>query len=112
MKKIVTALILTLGLSIAAAPQASAAKADRYVTKAEFRQAKKGMPMKRVHRIFDISGKQTIYLDGFECGTSYGFCPTQTREYRTKSKYGTVYVDFERKPGKGWVVTGKMAFWG
>ncbi len=30
------------------------------MTKAEFRQAKKGMPMKRVHKIFDISGKQTM----------------------------------------------------
>ncbi len=113
--KTIATLFATVGLVIGGlglAGPAEAAKKDPYVTKPEFKQVRKGMPIKKVSKIFDIPGKQSLYLPGYECGTAYGWCPEQTRDYRTKNKYGSVSVTFVKKPGKGWVLDSKMAFWG
>jgi hypothetical protein len=113
--KLIATLLTTLGLIVsgsALAHPAEAAKKDPYVTKAEFKQVRKGMPIKKVQKIFDIPGKQSLYFDGYQCGTSFGWCPEQTRDYRTKKKYGSVSVTFVKKPGRGWVLDSKMAFWG
>jgi hypothetical protein len=82
--------------------------AESYVTKAEFRKVKRGMPVKRVHRIFDVDGKQTMYFPAYP---SLGIPAEQSREYRVRSKWGYVSVDFKRKDGR-WVMARKHAYWG
>ncbi len=86
---------------------------SRYVTHQEFRNVRKGMSMARVHQTFDIKGKQTAYFGGYKCGTYYGFCPSQDRDYRTKSRWGSVTVTYAWKPStRTWVLDSKYAFWG
>ncbi|MDQ4085608.1 MAG: hypothetical protein M3165_07275 [Actinomycetota bacterium] len=63
------------------------------------------MSIRRVHRIFDIRGRQTSYYDGEYIPDS------QSREYRTRSRWGSVNVDFERRRGT-WRLSGKYAYWG
>jgi hypothetical protein len=92
------------------APTAAMADTPSYVSKTEFRRVHKGMGIKRVHRIFDVRGKQTAYYDGYKCGTRYGWCAEQDREYRTRGKWGYVSIDYVRKHGR-WVVTSKHALW-
>ena len=80
----------------------SAERGSRCVTKSEFRKVKRGMKMKRVHRIFDTRGKQSyFYTIGGDRYTG--------REYKAchHPKWSLVSVDF--KNGRE---TGKFAYWG
>lgn len=88
---------------------ASKRMATLFVTKPEFRKVERGMRMQRVHHIFDVRGKQT-YFDGGYAGR-YGWPPGQSREYRTKSTWGWVSLDFKKRNGV-WRLTGKYAYWG
>ncbi len=114
MKPVIVALATgaIASLSLVAAPAVSAAEA--YVTKAEFHAVSKGMNKDRVHRIFDVAGKQTWFYSGSSyCSwKDLWACPEQSREYRTKSKWGAVNVDYRRNPDGNWVVTSKYAYWG
>lgn len=106
----VTGLLLAGGLSLVTAAPAQAADSPRCVSRAEFRQVRKGMPIKRVHRIFDIRGKQSVYLPGYP--GPHGWPAEQWRDYRPcSSRWGYVQVDFERRKGV-WRMVRKSAFWG
>lgn len=110
MKRAIAAVVTATALTVPAAViiAAPAQAAEPYVTQAEFRQVTKGMRLKRVHLIFDISGKQTMYFPAYP---SLGMPAEQTREYRVKSEWGSVDVDYKRKDGV-WVVIRKTAYWG
>jgi len=92
---VLAATALTLGgLTAAPAAVASAgpdgaarAKAG-CVTQGEFRKAKKGMRIKKVHRIFGTKGKREALPKG------YGIT-IEIRGYKTCTKYGAVSVLFE-----------------
>ena len=103
-----TGLGLLFGLVAVGAPAAVAAKPTPYVTKAEFKQVRRGMTMNKVHRIFDVTGKQTSYMSGYP--GKWGWPATQSREYKAKSKFSYVSVDYKKVNGT-WKVTGKTAFW-
>ena len=115
MKKFLVAGVTSLALAapVVVAPPAQAAD-NPYVTKWEFRHAKKKMSMKRVHRIFDIKGRQTYFISGSQwCSfEDLWACPSQSRDYRTKSRWGTVTVDYIKYPGGVWRLDSKYAFWG
>ena len=105
------AALMTGTLLIAPLTIASPAAADTpgCVTKAEFKTVKKGWGMARVHRVFDTKGKQVLFISG----TEY-FPAMQSREYKAckKPKWSWVSVDFQKKPGRPWRLTGKSAYWG
>jgi hypothetical protein len=81
------------------------------VSKAEFRSVSRGFSKKRVHRVFDVRGRQSYFFGG----TAYSR-PQQGREYRACTHWwrggphGTVYVDYRKRRGV-WRVTSKDAFW-
>lgn len=70
--------------------------------------------MPRVHRVCDIAGKQTWYSSGSRyCSTTdLWACASQSREHRTKSSWGTVYVDYVRYPNRVRRLDSEMAYWG
>jgi hypothetical protein len=63
----------------------------------------------RRHRIFDVRGKQTWYSAGYS--GPYGWPAEQSREYRVKSRWGSVDLTFKKKSGT-WRVSSKYAYWG
>ena len=71
-----TALLVPVGAVALAGP--TYAGTPGCVTKAEFRDAPKGMRMKRVHAIFDTNGR---FLDGGAGGFArrYSFCESAAR---------------------------------
>ncbi len=90
--------LCALGLTAVVAVPASAASPS-CVEKKEFRQVERGMSKARVANIFDIGGRQTsVYSIS---GTRY-----ESRSYRSCTRYGSVYIDFE--DGR---VSSRMAFW-
>jgi hypothetical protein len=107
---LISVLALAAGLFFVS-PTPAHADTRGYVSKSEFRRVHKGMKIKRVHRIFDTRGRQTAYYDGYKCGTKYGWCPEQDREYRTRSKWGYVDIGFKRVRG-AWRLSSKHAYWG
>lgn len=84
------------------------------VTQAEFRYVKIGWGIRGTHHIFDTKGRQTsFYSAGSYCDwKNLWDCATQSREYKTPRRWGTVYVDYVRTPRGRWVVTDKYAYWG
>jgi hypothetical protein len=109
MKRVIAAALTSIAVAAPAAVIAAPAQASEpYVTKAEFRQVSKGMTMARVHRIFDVSGTQSYYESAYP---SLGIPAEQSREYRTKSSWGSVDIDYVRRDGV-WYVKRKDAFWG
>jgi hypothetical protein len=106
-----TGLGLMFGVVAIGAPAAVAAKPTPYVTKAEFNQVRKGMPMWKVHRIFDVNGKQIYYDPG---NPARKVPPTQGRDYVRKqsadARNGAVSVSYKKVNGT-WKVTGKYTFW-
>lgn len=94
------------------APTASASTSEYasepYVTRAEFRQVHRGMAIRRVHRIFDTRGKQTAYFSAYP---SIGVPAEQWREYRTRSRYGSVEIVYKKRQGV-WRLASKTAYWG
>lgn len=101
MHKIVVAFATVLTFLVGPVITASSANAtEPWVTRTEYRKVVKGMRIARVHRIFDTNGTQYFHMSGY-----------QSREYRTRSEYGFVYVDYRRRNGF-WVVTSKSAYWG
>lgn len=83
------AVVLTLAVvggtvAVTAAP-AEAARSKGVVTKAEFRQVKRGWTKARVHRVFDTRGR---FADGHAGG--------YTRAYRAKNRKYIVYVGFAK----------------
>ena len=96
-------------LAIAPLTVAAPAQADtpKCVSKPEFKKVQKGWAISRVHRVFDVSGKQTSYMGG-----SAYYPASQSRDYKPcSSQYGFVSIDYEKKSGV-WKVTQKYAFWG
>ena len=68
---------------------ASAAEANPgCVTQAEFKKAKKGMKVKRVHGIFDTKGRRDVISHA----GGYTF---EIRSYKTCSPFGAVSVGYE-----------------
>lgn len=117
MRKVLAALLVAAGMAgpvVVAAP--ASADTPTYVSQYEFRRVAKGMTMQRVNAIFDIKGQQTWYYHEIDWGWCHDgdlfWCAEQTRDYRTKSRWGSVSVDFARSHDRGWVVTGKSAYWG
>lgn len=102
MKKFAAALVATAFIASGAvavtAPPAAASKGT--VTQPEFRKAKKGMTNDRVHQIFNTRGKTTFQ--------GYGY---MDREYKTRNRYGFVFVSYERRNGD-WKLISKSAYWG
>ncbi|TYL45332.1 hypothetical protein FXB39_18540 [Nocardioides sp. BGMRC 2183] len=106
-----TALTSTAFLA-ATAPGAEAADrgvdraAKACVSKPEYKKVKKGMPIKKVHKIFGTSGKQTVSYPapggGKIVGRAYKVCT---------SKKGAVGVSYVIKPGKEPVLGAKTAVW-
>lgn len=91
------------------ATPALAAGSPTFVSQGEFNQIRNGMAMKQVHRIFEVPGKQTSYDSGYP--GKYGWPATRSRDYRVKSKWGSVTVNYNKVNGT-WKVTGKSAYWG
>ena len=58
------------------------------VSQAEFGQVKKGMPISKVHGIFDTKGKRESIAHG-------GGYTIEIRGYRTCTPYGAVAVSYE-----------------
>jgi hypothetical protein len=110
MKRAIAAILTATAVALptVALTASPASASEPYVTKAEFRQVTRGMKITRVHRIFDVKGRQTIYSPAYP---SIGIAAEQTREYRTKSSWGFVDIDYKRKDGT-WVVVRKSAYWG
>jgi len=106
---ILVALLVTL------TPASPASAAESYVTKPEFKKVKKHTKLTKVHGIFDTKGKQTSYygaIDGGYCADGdLWACASQTRDYRTKSKWGTVTVTYYKRFGV-WRVDSKYVYWG
>lgn len=86
--RLISVVAVAAGLFFAT-PVAAEAGPAATVSKAEFRHVSKGMTITRVHRLFDTGGKQTAYYDGYKCGTRFGWCPEQDREYRVRSRWVT-----------------------
>ena len=104
---------LLVAASVVAAPLLVAAPAQAEtptcVSRSEFRSVSKGMDIKRVHRAFDIAGKQSFYFPAYP---ELGIAAEQTREYRTcGSRWGVVSIDYKKASGS-WKLKSKMAFWG
>lgn len=117
MKKFLAALLVAAGMAVpvfVAAP--ASADTPTYVSKAEFQRISKGMTMRRVNSILDIAGKQTWYYHEIDWGWCDDgdliWCAEQSRDYRVRSRWGSVTIDFARSHDRGWVVTGKSAYWG
>jgi hypothetical protein len=108
----VAALVASLGM-VSQATSASAA--EHYVTKKEFHRVSKGMKMPRVHAIFDTRGKQVSFysaIDAKLCSKGKIWaCAEQDREYRTKSRWGYVDIDYYKRNGI-WRVGSRSAYWG
>lgn len=92
------------GLIVTAVP--ASADTPNYVSKAEFRRVHKGMTMRRVHRIFDVRGKQTYYDSA-----SPWWPAEQWREYSGRSRWSYIEVDYKKRRGV-WRVSSKNAYWG
>lgn len=103
-----TGLAVMFGLVAVGTPAAVAATPTNYVTKAEYNKVRKGMDIKRVHRIFDVNGKQVLY---FRAEPNIGLPASQSRGYRVKSQWGFVWVDYDKINGT-WKVADKDAYWG
>jgi hypothetical protein len=102
-------LAVVLGATVVA-PTAALADTPGYVSRTEFRHIHKGMGIARVHHIFDTAGKQTAYYDGYRCGTRFGWCPEQDREYKIRSRWGYVSIDYVKRHGR-WQVKSRHALW-
>lgn len=97
---VIAASALSVGGAVVMASPASA-DTPTCVSKSEYRNVKNGFAKTRVHRMFDVSGKQEMtYNVG---GDHY-----ESRSYRPCSdpRWGTVWIDYRN--GK---VTSKMAMW-
>jgi hypothetical protein len=114
------AALATLIAPLAITTSADAATTRQYVSRTEFHSIHKNYRMSRVHSIFGdgrkYAGTQTSYygeIDAEWCdeGETWA-CATQTRKYRTKSRWGTVYVDYYRAGSGIWRVDTKSAYWG
>jgi hypothetical protein len=105
---------MVLGIPAAAqarqdgAPASSDTRNTPVVTKAEYRKVHDGTDLTRVHRVFGTSGKKMTSNPGDPLANQPA---TQSREYRTGSKYGFVSVYYVRVDG-AWVVTRKAVYWG
>lgn len=113
-KSLVVSLATALAVLSPGALSVPAHAAESYVTKAEFKRAEIGMKKARVHKIFDIKGKQLYYSSASEwCSRAdLWACATQTREYRTKSKWGYVSIYYTQYPNGIWRLDSKHAYWG
>ncbi len=100
------ALALPLVGGIGAVDSAQADTED-CVTRQEFGLVKSEWTKERVHRVFDVLGRQASYYDG------YG--KYQSREYRScvDPRYSYLNMDYVwRKSDHTWRVDGKSAYWG
>jgi hypothetical protein len=77
---------------------AKAGKAERCVTRTEYRKVHDGFTKARVHRIFDSAGTQTLLEGRYEIRN---YTPCSDR------RFGWVNVSY--KEGR---VTAKQAYWG
>lgn len=100
--------VLAIAGTVLSTPTA-VADTPRCVSKAEFRSVRDGWSISRVHNRFDIKGQQDWYTDGYD-DPDYGWPDAQGRSYRACTRYGTVYVDYERIGGE-WRVSSKSAYW-
>jgi hypothetical protein len=102
MKRILTtvaaAAVLAGGLTMTT-PDLASADTPRCVSKAEFRQVKKGMSKSRVAGIFDTAGKR----DAISSGGGYTF---EIRSYKSCTRFGAVAIGFSN--GK---LDNKTAIW-
>jgi hypothetical protein len=87
-------------------PAASAhADSPGCVTKTEYRHAKKGMTMTKVHGIFDTIGKQ-------ESKAQSGGYVFLIKSYKVcHSSYSSVVVGYEKHPGGVLKLSNKTAVW-
>jgi hypothetical protein len=107
MRKLAILAAMAAATSIGVVAPASA-DTPRCVSRAEFRAVKDGWSITRVYNRFDVTGSQDWYQAG---DREYDWPATQGRSYRACTRYGTVFVDFERYPGDVWRVTSKSAYW-
>jgi hypothetical protein len=104
MRKVLVVGIASLAL-LGVGAEVAMADTPGCVTRTEFRNVEKGMRIGRVHDRFDTNGRQDYYWSA----TSYSPA-AQGRHYNACTRYGTVYVDYERRNGV-WKVTSKSAYW-
>lgn len=100
--RILLATLIGLGLLfgvVAIGAPAAVAKPTPYVTKAEWNQIRKGMPLWKVHRIFDTNG--------WKRGQGYG---ELYRQYPDGTKYGGAGIVYKKINGT-WKVSSKVAYW-
>lgn len=103
----VVAVLTMAGLGLSAPP--ATADTPKCVSKREFKAVRDGWSIKRVHNKFDIKGTQDWFTDGYD-DPEFGWPDEQGRRYRACTKFGTVYVDYERVKGV-WRVNRKSAYW-
>ena len=113
MRKIVSALLAAACVALLTSPAAQAA--PNKVTKGEFQRVGHAWKMTRVHHVFDTAGKVIFAYEGsgqFCDLDDLWACPSETREYKAKSPYSYVTVDFIRYPNGVWRLDTKEAhFW-
>ena len=102
-----TAALIAVLVAVASAamPVAASANTPGCVTKAEYRSAHSGYTMTRVHRNWDTSGHRVSLAQS-------GGYAASVRTYRTcGSRYGSVAVAWDKKPGGAWRLSAKSAVW-
>ena len=124
MRKIILGLLAVLALVGAVTTVSAPAQAAgrQTVNRTEFAAIHKGMKMTRVHAIFadpgytKYAGRQESYYDEIDADWCYEgdtwACAEQDREYRVRSSWGYVDVDYYRDAYGTWRVASKHAYWG
>jgi len=124
MKKLIIGLLAALALAAVFIGVSSPAEAAgrQTVNRTEFGAIHKGMKMTRVHAIFAdpghaaYRGVQESYYDEIDSDWCYEgdtwACAEQDREYKVRSSWGYVDVDYYRDAYGTWRVSSKHAYWG
>lgn len=123
MRKIILMLTALAALvsPLAIVTTADASTPRQFVSRTEFFSIHKDYRKTRVHDIFGnygrkYTGVQTSFYDEIDaewCAEGERWaCATQSREYHTKSRWGTVYVDYYLDASNVWRVDTKYAYWG
>jgi hypothetical protein len=104
-RRLATALVAGITSLGVMAPMAPAqADTPSCVTRKEYRKVHRGDTIKKVHRIFDIKGRQDAIAHS-------GGYHTQIRSYHTCSQWSAVSVSFDRNGNNPWKLSAKSAVW-
>ncbi|WP_148572747.1 hypothetical protein [Nocardioides caldifontis] len=104
MRKLLTAVLAAAAITVAVPASTASADTPGCISRAEFKQVKKGMTLAKVKQIADTNGKRDV----FSTGGGYSF---QVRSYRTCSPYSVVTVGFDKRGRNPWKVSSKFGVW-